>query len=144
MNFFLSYEIDGRYENFDSELRKIGINIENKIKECLKKNDYGNEVMDLTVIAIIIKFNEQMDKDGWFKERVLFKKNKKEADIRLRIDYNKFVKGDNKVKKLLLIDNIIKSINALSAKAKIDFNAKKLEEDILKLFKVKLKDIENL
>ena len=85
-----------------------------------------------------------MEKEGWYKEKVQFKKKKKDADIRLRIDYDKFAKGDENTKKLLIIDNVIKSIRELSKKAKNDFNAKQLEDDILSLFDLKVEDLEKL
>lgn len=85
-----------------------------------------------------------MEKEGWFKERILFKKAKNQGDIRLRVNYDKFVKGDDNTKKLLLIDNVIKSIRELSKKIKSGFNAKQLEYDILKLFNLTIVDLEKL
>ena len=56
----------------------------------------------------------------------------------------KFVNGDEVLKKMLLIDNVIKSIRALSNKVKKDFNANEMENDILELFNLTNIDIENL
>lgn len=142
MKFFMSSESDSRYNNFQDDLRIIRNEIENKIKNFVENKEYGTELEDIGMIAIIIKFNEEMENEGWFKERVLFKKSKKDADIRLRVDYDKFVKGDNEKKKLLLIDNVIKSIRAISKKAKKDFRAQELENDILNLFNLSVKDLE--
>ena len=144
MDFFMSGEIDGRYDSFQKETFLIINNLENKLKLYLKDKDYGIEVNKLNVITLIIKFDEEMEKEGWFKERILFKRKNRDSDIRLRVDYDKFVKGNEDTKKLLLIDNIVKSIRALSKKAKNDFNAKKLEEDVLNLFNVTVNDLEML
>jgi hypothetical protein len=140
----MSSESDSLYDNFEDILRKISNEIAEKIEDFVKDKNYGSEVEELSVISIIVKFDEQMEKEGWFKERVLFKKKKKETDIRLRIDYDKFVKGDENTKKLLLIDNVINSIRQLSKKAKTSFNAKQLEDDILNLFNLTITDLEKL
>jgi hypothetical protein len=140
----MSSESDNRYVDFQDDLSRISNEIENKIKNYVVDKEYGTELEDIGVIPIIIKFNEEMEKEGWFKERVLFKKSKKDADIRLRIDFDKFVKGDTEKKKLLLIDNVIRSVRAISKKAKKDFRAHELEADILKLFNLTAKDLEAL
>lgn len=144
MDFFMSSESDSRYENFEESLRIISNKIELQIKNFIKDKFYGNEIKDLSIIPIIIKFDENMEKEGWFKEKITFKKAKNQGDIRLRVNYDKFVNGDENIKKLLLIDNVIKSIRELSKKAKNDFNAKQLENDILKLFNITLNDLEKL
>ena len=142
MIFFMSSEFDGRFDDFEEPFRIVQNDIEEKIKANLENNDYGKDVEDFGIIPIIMKFGDEMDGEVWYKERLLFKKKKKEADIRLRIDYDTFVKGDNQTKKLLLIDNIIKSIEALSKKTK-DFKAEELISDILSLFDLKREDLIN-
>jgi hypothetical protein len=143
MKFFMSSESDSRYDNFGESLRKVRNDIERQVINALGGNDYGKDVESLGIIPIIIKFDEQMEKEGWFKERVLFKRKQRDADLRLRINYDKFVKGNDDKKKLLLIDNIIKCIEALSKKAK-DFNAEKLIADILSLFNLRKEDLSAL
>ncbi len=144
MDFFMSAETDSRHDSFGDEFRRIRKEINDALKDFLRDKSYGNEIQDLSVIPIIIKFDEQMEKEGWFKEKITFKKVLNQGDVRLRIDYDKFVKGDDNTKKLLLIDNVIKSIRALSQKAKNDFDAKQLEDNILKLFNLTITDLENL
>ncbi|MHC4552292.1 MAG: Imm44 family immunity protein [Planctomycetota bacterium] len=140
MIFFMSSESDRRFDDFEEPLRRIRNEIEEKIKKYIENKDYGNEVSELSIIPIIVKFNKQMEEEGWFKERKLFKRKSKEADVRLRIDYDRFVNGNNNVKKMLLIGNIIKSIEALSSKAR-DFKAQELVNDILKLFGLNREDL---
>lgn len=73
---------------------------------------------------------------GFFKERKLFKRKSKEADFRLRIDYETFLSADYATRKILIIRNIFQSIRILGEKAKSDFNAIKLEKDILQIFDI--------
>ena len=143
MKFFMSSESDSRFDDFEESLRKVHNEIERQIKNALEGNDYGSGVETFGIIPIIIKFDEQMEKDGWFRERVLFQRKQKSADLRLRINYDKFVKGNDETKKLLLIDNIVKSIEAFSKRAK-NFKAEKLINDILQLFNIKKEDLSAL
>ena len=143
MDFFMTSESDSRYDNFEESLRVIRNEIENTIKPVVEKRDYGKDVQLLAVIPIIIKFDQQMEDEGWFKERVLYKKKSKETDIRLRIDYVKFVKGNDNTKRLLLIDNIIKSIDRIVPKTK-DFDHKTLKEDILSVLNVSWDDLQKV
>lgn len=133
MKFFMSSESDGRYDDFEEPLRIISNEIEDTIKPFIEERSYGEDVTDISIISVIIK--PDLAKEGWFKERVLFKRKAKDADLRLRIDYDKFVKGNDETKRLLLIDNIMKSIEKLSVKTK-DFDSKKLQEDILSILNV--------
>lgn len=133
MKFFMSSESDGRYDDFEEPLRIISNEIEDTIKPFIEERSYGEDVTDISIISVIIK--PDLAKEGWFKERVLFKRKAKDADLRLRIDYDKFVKGNDEIKRLLLIDNIMKSIERLSVKTK-DFDSKKLQEDILSILNV--------
>ncbi|MHC4926792.1 MAG: Imm44 family immunity protein, partial [Planctomycetota bacterium] len=103
MIFFMSSESDRRFDDFEEPLRRIRNEIEEKIKKYIENKDYGNEVSELSIIPIIVKFNKQMEEEGWFKERKLFKRKSKDADVRLRIDYDRLVNGNNNVKKMLLI-----------------------------------------
>jgi len=136
----MSGEIDsGAYDSFS----QISNEIEARIKN-LESNEYGTEIDSLGIIPIIVNLTPDLENAGFFKERMLFSHKKKEADYRLRIDYNRFINSDNRMKKLLIIKNIIDSIRLLGKKAKKDFNAKKLEDDILMLFEVRKETIDNL
>lgn len=137
----MSGEIDSRYVKFNEEWIKARGEVNNKIKLFIKDKNYGTEINDIGIICIIMKFDDKMESEGWFKERKLVRLKKKEADIRLRIDYDKFVSGDIQQKKLLLIDNVIKSIREIAKKAKKDFKAIEFENDILNLFELTVEDL---
>ncbi|MGH0677076.1 Imm44 family immunity protein [Bacillus luti] len=115
------------------------INIISEISSDLEKlnsNDYGSEVEEIAIIPIVVKITPEYEEAGFYKERKLFKRKSKEADFRLRIDYATFLSADYAARKILIIRNVIQSIRILGGKAKSDFNAIKLEQDILQVFDI--------
>ena len=141
MKFFMSAEYDGRYDDFDKSLRESQNSIEKIIKDLIENRSYGGAVKNFSVIPIVIKFDPKMEKEGWFEDRVLFKKKSGEADIRLRVDYERFVKGDDEIKKKLLIENVIRSIRELGKKIKDGFDVVSFEADILRAFGYRYEDL---
>ena len=132
MRIFISGETD---ERTGDNYRIIRNDIESKLK-ILEHNDYGNEFAFLGIAPIIIDPRRGLFEAGFFKERKLIKRKSHEADIRLRTDFDKFVLADNDKKRLLLLDNIIRSIKVIGEKSKTDFNSEKLINDIYKLFDI--------
>ncbi|MCC2497589.1 Imm44 family immunity protein [Bacillus paranthracis] len=118
-------------EEFINIISEIGSELEG-----LNSNDYGSEVEEIAIIPIVAKITPEYEDAGFFKERKLFKRKSKEADFRLRIDYETFLSADYATRKILIIRNIIQSIRILGEKAKSDFNAIKLEKDILQIFDI--------
>ncbi|MEX3418989.1 dihydrolipoamide succinyltransferase [Bacillus sp. HSTU-bmb18] len=132
MRFFLSGELEGDIaEEFINIISEIGSELEG-----LNSNDYGSEVEEIAIIPIVAKITPEYEDAGFFKERKLFKRKSKEADFRLRIDYETFLSADYATRKILIIRNIIQSIRILGEKAKSDFNAIKLEQDVLQIFDI--------
>lgn len=132
MRFFLSGELEGDIaEEFINIISEIGSELEG-----LNSNDYGSEVEEIAIIPIVAKITPEYEDAGFFKERKLFKRKSKEADFRLRIDYETFLSADYATRKILIIRNIIRSIRRLGERAKSDFNAIKLEQDILQVFDI--------
>lgn len=74
---------------------------------------------------------------GFFKERILIKRKAREADIRQRTDFDKFYTANYEWKRLLLLENVIRSIKAIAARSKSDFDSDKLIKDILQAYEVK-------
>ncbi|MGN4444960.1 Imm44 family immunity protein [Bacillus cereus group sp. MYBK79-1] len=129
---FLSGELEGDIaEEFINIILEIGSELEG-----LNRNDYGSEVEEIAIIPIVAKITPEYEDAGFFKERKLFKRKSKEADFRLRIDYETFLSADYATRKILIIRNIIHSIRILGGRAKSDFNAIKLEQDILQVFNI--------
>ncbi|PFJ24001.1 dihydrolipoamide succinyltransferase [Bacillus anthracis] len=132
MRFFLSGELEGDIaEEFINIISEIGSELEG-----LNSNDYGSEVEEIAIIPIVAKITLEYEDAGFFKERKLFKRKSKEADFRLRIDYETFLSADYATRKILIIRNIIRFIRILGERAKSDFNAIKLEQDILQVFDI--------
>lgn len=129
---FLSGELEGDIaEEFINIISEIGSELEG-----LNSNDYGSEVEEIAIIPIVAKITPEYEDEVFFKERKLFKRKSKEADFRLRIDYETFLSADYATRKILIIRNVIRSIRILGERAKSDFNAIKLEQDILQIFDI--------
>lgn len=132
MKYFMSGEISKEvYEDY-SVISNI---IEKKIIEFLKEKSYGTGVEKLSVIPTI--FSPKIFESLPYKERMRYSPKTKEAEFRLRIDYQDFKDSNEEGKRKLIIENIIKSIRLLQEKTnkyKVDFDGKRLEKDILSLF----------
>lgn len=92
-------------------------------------NNYGKEFKSIAIIPSCV------DDDFWralgWKERVQIWRKKGEADIRLRMDYDRFITEDDTNKKIMFVEIIIKSIRSIQSRSKGDFDGEKLIEDIL-------------
>lgn len=92
-------------------------------------NNYGAEFRIISIIPSCLDDN-YWKASGW-KERKQIWRKKKEADIRLRLDYNRFIEETMENRRLMFIDIIVKSIQAVQEKSIDDFQGEKLIEDIL-------------
>ncbi len=92
-------------------------------------NNYGAEFRLISVIPTCLD-NGFWNASGW-KERKQIWRKKKEADIRLRMDYYKFINETSENQRLMFIGIIIKSIRTVQEKSIGDFQGEKLIEDIL-------------
>ena len=87
-----------------------------------------------------------------YKERKLIRGKLFEADVRLYVDYQRFIRGRFDIEAepykqerlLLLLKNIVDSIMVLESWKKGDFQGEKLIEDILKAMNMKREDLEKL
>lgn len=132
MDFFISSEVEA---DVDSDFQEIRKEIEPLLKK-LNKNDYGKAINEIGIIPIVVKLIPEYEEAGFFKERVLYNKKNKDADIRLRINHAKFKESDKKIKKLLIIKNIITSIKRLDEKIKEGFDGEKLEKDVMEVLNI--------
>lgn len=110
MRIFISGEVDKQAASFFREVRK---EISDNIK-ILESKNYGSNVERLGIIPIITQMTPGIESAGFFEERKLYKK--KEADIRIKIDYEKFVNSNFQTRKFLMLKNIIESIRWLNNK----------------------------
>ena len=100
--------------------------ITDRNKELLKDNTYGSEIQSIGIISMILSPRFDV-----YKERRLIRFKEKCADIRLKIDYQKYQTANHQEKKLLLIKNIVDSIMVIEKRKKDDFQGERLINDIL-------------
>ena len=132
-----------------SSEESIGVgNKTNKIYSFLEpilnklcKNNYGLEFELISIIPTIME-DEFLDED--WKERRLVRPKSKDADIRLIMDYDKFVKADENGRLLLYVKMLVDAIKIVDAKKKGDFNGEKLIEDLLAATNIKWDEIKDL
>lgn len=107
----------------------------------LAENNYGSE---FEIISIIPTIMEDRFLSSEWKERRLIRYAKKDADIRLIMDYNKFVNADEKMRFLLYVKVIVDSIKVVDSKKRGDFQGNELISDVLDALKVKWEDVKDL
>ncbi len=96
--------------------------------------NYGTEFRSIAIIPTCVDDNF-WETLGW-KERKWVSRKKKEADVRLRMDYNRFMNETVENKRLLFVDIIIKSIRIVQSAARGDFEGERLIEDILRILDI--------
>lgn len=103
-----------------------------KLKVFFAKNEnslkYGSEFDSIAIIPTCVD-DEMWNALGW-KERIYLQRKKREADIRLRMDYQKFINSDMDSKRRMFIEVIVASIRAIQDRSKGDFNGELLIKDV--------------
>ena len=84
MEIYLSSETEERADSLLLPIR----NIVDSLLDDIRKNEYGSALTSVGVFAIIMK--EEMYDSGGYCERQYYSKVRKEADIRLRLNYKSF------------------------------------------------------
>ncbi len=97
------------------------------VEENAKK--YGSEFEKIQINPYCASV-ATLQKLGW-KEKKLVSHSKKSADIRLLINYERFMSETYENRRLLVIDIILKSIQVIGEKSKTEFKTDVLTEDIL-------------
>ncbi len=154
IDLFISSEsetMNGLTESVSDEFRIIKNKIQKRIQfELLDKNDYGDALtlegskytggLGIIITLYSKKFlNDIVSQSGSeLKERVMYKAKARDSDVRLRIDYEKYLVSNKEERERLVLKNIIDSIVALDKKIKkhkdVVFHGEKLVQDICKLF----------
>ena len=146
MELFLSAEAE---KNATDILLNLWENEIHKKLEFITKRDigleeidnYGKEFKNIGIITIIL--SKQWIDYGYKERRYISRKNK-EADIRLYIDYERFINETPENQRLLYIKNIIDSINVVIEKSKGDFRGEELKKDILNALNVTQEQLDRL
>ena len=119
----------------DIGLSKILSEMQRELAGVLKKNNeeslnkYGTEFISIAIIPTCVD-DGYWDALGW-KERKQVWRKKREADIRLRMNYDRFIHETAENQRLLFIDIVIKSIQVIQERSKGDFRGEELIADIL-------------
>ena len=133
MRLLLTVEAQNCTERGMSEILRETIDklyfLTNKYSDLENKDNYGTEFREIAIIPSCMD-DEFWSTTGW-KERKQIWRKKREADIRLRMDYNCFVAEDKTNKRLLFYDIIVKSIRIIKERSAGDFRADDLIKDIL-------------
>lgn len=116
--------------------------VTNPSKDLENANNYGTEFKELAIIPSCMD-DTFWQATGW-KERKQIWRKKGEADIRLRMDYDKFITSTPENKYLMFVDTIIKSIQVVQERSKGDFNGDKLITDILSELDITKEQLNNI
>lgn len=126
----MSSEVDAVIADEFRELRK---EVEKQLKQ-LEGKDYGDEVAEIGIIPMVVNLTPELEAAGFHKEKIKYSKKNKDADIRLRINFNEFFNESYEGRKRLLLNNVLESVGALGEKVKKGFNSTALQQDIKQLF----------
>ena len=144
MRLVLSVEAQHAFESGLSEiLREVSESIKSINDDSLNsESKYGKEFCSISIIPSC------MDEIYWtslgWKERKIINRKKREAEIRIKMDYNRFIRATKSDKRLIFIKTIVESLNIVQEKSKSDFNGEELINDILRLLNVSKNELINL
>jgi len=124
MKIFLGAELEGRAGSKWFKLQKT---FSSKLGNIADLN-YGESLTNIAIISIIVR--EEFFEGGGYKERRYYSKIRKEADIRLRINYHDFVIADDVTREEIYISHILEAVSIAGKKAGKGFNIKRLIADI--------------
>ena len=133
MKLFITVEAQNCTENGLSKILKETIDkltfLTDDSTDLENVNNYGTEFQLITIIPSC------MDDGCWnalsWKERKQIWRKRKVADIRLRMDYERFMRETVSNRYLLFYDIIVQSIRAVQERSKGDFRGEQLINDIL-------------
>lgn len=109
MKFYFSAEYSGAV---GTKIRFLLNNILRKIEDYLLEKSYGEEIIGLTAIPIIV--DEEFSD---VKERKYISRKERESDVRLKINYDEFLQGNYEQCCELVYENCIKSFNYVYEKS---------------------------
>lgn len=124
MNVFLGAEIEGPAASKWFELQK---EFSAKLS-VLKDVSYGDGLTDVAIISIIMR--PTFFEENGYKERKLYRKKSKAADIRLRMDYSRFLNTSKEARRDQYIEHILTALRIAGEKAGADVDLTRLLFDV--------------
>ena len=124
MEILLSAEMYGKAEElFDELCERCSARL-----SLLKDKSYGDELTVISIISIIMP--DEIFEEGDYRERILFRKKKHNADVQLRIPWKSFIICNPEDRKRLYVDHIIRSIVVLKGRVSPNFEMERLLSDV--------------
>jgi len=122
MTFFLSYESTAPAIVYLQKFQPLASAELNK----LSQENYGDELTDIAIISIVVP----EDLFQFLPERKLFQRKSRSADIRLRINFQQFLKAKPEQRYKLYCDHILESVETLRHKVSSGYLFDALISDI--------------
>jgi hypothetical protein len=126
MDLWMSGEIQSDIGDDYRNARKDIVSITN---DFLNGKEYGEGLKSWNYIAIIREIESED-----YNEVHKYNKRNKETEFRLKINYNIFRSADNKEKKKLICQSLVRSISILQDIGISNFDIKQFKDDIVKLY----------
>lgn len=130
MKIFLGSETEGRADSLLLPIR----NTVNTLLDAIREKQYGNALLDIGIISIIMK--DEMYDSGGYPERKYYSKIKREADIRLRLNYKIFCNAKPDERMEIYKKHVWKAFIIAADKAKsvdCNFEKNRLLSDVKKI-----------
>lgn len=124
MDIFLGAEIEGPATSKWFELQKEFSTLLLGIRDV----DYGTALTSIGIISIIMR--PMFFEEGGYPERRYYSRKKREADIRLRLNYQAFVTADIATRRKIYVAHILESVRIAGEKAGNEFDFERLIFDI--------------
>jgi len=109
MKFFISGEVDVLIQD---AWRSVARRVEDQLNERCQGQSYGEAIEKIAIIPIILRPEWQAGRT----ERRLIQHKQGAADYRTFIDFKKFRAGNDIVRELLLLKNIVEAISDITRK----------------------------
>lgn len=135
MEFLFCGETGNKQDQCVDGLGQVCEELAARMKE-LQTRDYGDEIEVMAFIPTLIKIDPEMEDEAAIKDRVQYMPKNLEADLRLRVNHEKFMDSDEDGKKRMVLYLMLRSLRVLSKKVPGNFKFRTLEEDILSLFQM--------
>lgn len=134
---FLSSEAWRDSGNIIREIRNK--NVEPKIINILPKN-YGSKIIYIGIITICVLKHQEKD----WTERRLIQWKQNGADIRLHMNYDKFMNGNEEQRYLMYCKNIIDSLKVVRDRCKKDLRGQDLIDDVMNALEITETDLNEI
>lgn len=106
---------------------KILAPIAKKFNNLYDSKRYSDKIDSICIVAICTSL--RLQNEGFYKERKYISYKKRYADIRLRLDYEKFLSSSDDERKAMCFNLVLEAIQIIQKKLP-DFNGNLLSKDI--------------